>query len=267
MMKYGFIGLGNMGGAIVKGMLKTDAFQNDEVFGFDTDLNKAEKLREDCGIALKESTADTVRAADVVVLAVKPQFMQSVIDKCRKESTEGKLFVSIAAGLPTSYYERELSQGVRVVRAMPNLNAAYNAAIVGLCKGAYASDADLETAENIFRSVGSTVRIAEDKFAAFSAVAGASPAFVFMFADALAMAAVKAGIPRDTAVKIASEAVRGSGFALCESGIHPDVLRDMVCSPGGTTIEGVTVLERNGFKGLMIDAVDAVIAKDKKLSG
>lgn len=264
-MIYGMIGLGNMGGAIIRGMVKSGHFQNDRLLGFDINPEKASELQKETGIVLLDSAAELAGAADVIILAVKPQFMQQVMDEIRQCSTEGKLFLSIAAGLPCSYFEREAGGSPRVVRAMPNLNAAYQDAIVGICGGAYAGEEDLQTAEKIFSSVGESVRIAEDKFAVFSAVAGASPAFAFMYADALAMAAVRGGIPRDTAMKIASAAVRGSGTTLMQSGEHPSVLRDRVCSPGGTTIEGVSVLEENGFAGMIIDAVQAVIEKDAKL--
>ena len=264
-MKYGFIGLGNMGGAIIRGMIAGGQFEEDEICGFDLDVNKAKQFQEETGISLLASSKDTADQCDVIVLAVKPQYMQDVLDEVKQADVSGKLFVSIAAGLSTEYFQNELGEKVRVVRVMPNLNAAYRDAISGLCAGSSAKEDDLQVGEKIFSAVGTTVRISEDKLAAFSAVAGASPAFAFMYADALAMAAVKAGIPRSAAIKIASAALRGSGTTLMESGVHPDELRDRVCSPGGTTIEGVAVLERNGFKSILMDAVDAVIEKDRKL--
>ena len=255
-MRYGFIGLGNMGGAIVKGILSGDSFSYDEVYGYDVDSVKAEQLYEEAGVSLCGSIQDLAGHSDVIILAVKPQYMQSVLDELKPLDIEGCLIISIAAGLQTEYFEKELKDNdVRIVRAMPNLNAAYHDAV----------EADIETAERIFASVGTTVRIDEHHFPVFSAIAGASPAFTFMYADALAMAAVKAGIPRTTAYQIAAAAIRGSGTTLMKSNEHPDALRDKVCSPGGTTIEGVTVLEQNSFKGMIIDAVDAVIEKDKKL--
>ena len=265
-MRYGFIGLGNMGGAIVKGILSGDSFSDDEVYGYDVDSVKAEQLYEEAGVSLCGSIQDLAGHSDVIILAVKPQYMQSVLDELKPLDIDGCLIISIAAGLQTEYFEKELKDnGVRIVRAMPNLNASYHDAIVGICGGSDAVEADIETAERIFASVGTTVRIDEHHFPVFSAIAGASPAFTFMYADALAMAAVKAGIPRATAYQIAAAAIRGSGTTLMKSNEHPDALRDKVCSPGGTTIEGVTVLEQNSFKGMIIDAVDAVIEKDKKL--
>lgn len=264
-MNYGMIGLGNMGGAILRGMVKSGRFENDHLLGFDVNTEKAAEIRRETGIEIAVSVSEVTEKSDVIILAVKPQFMQTVMDEIRQCGCEDKLLLSIAAGLPCSYFEREAGGETRVVRAMPNLNAAFQDAIVGICAGANAKEEDLATAEKIFSSVGESVRIAEDKFAVFSAVAGASPAFTFMYADALAMAAVRGGIPRDAAMKIASAAVRGSGTTLVQSGEHPSVLRDRVCSPGGTTIEGVTVLEENGFAGMIMDAVMAVIEKDGKL--
>ena len=262
-MKYGMIGLGNMGGAVLKGMLVSGSFAQDEICGFDRLEEKCDTYKA-AGVKISDSIEETASGSDVLILAVKPQQMPDVLNEVKKCNMSGKLVISIAAGLTTEYFEKQLP-GSRVVRAMPNLNAVYREAVTALCAGESAGEEDLAAAEKIFGSVGTAVRIAESQFAVFSAVAGASPAFVFMFADALAMAGVRAGLPRDLAQKIAAAAVRGSGTTLQESGEHPSVLRDRVCSPGGTTIEGVRVLEEEGMVGDIMDAVAAVIEKDRTL--
>ena len=261
-MKYGFIGLGNMGTAIMQGM-RNGSYANETIFGYDISEDRNEYVSKQLSITIVP-LKELVKEADVIVLAVKPQYMNDVLQEIKTISLKDKLFISIAAGLETSYFEKNLPEA-RVVRVMPNLNAAYAEAISAVCDGSTATEEDIQVAEGIFESVGETVRIAEKLVPAFSAVAGASPAFVFEFSDALAMAAVQAGIPRALAFKIATQAVKGSAVTMQKSSEHPGSLRDKVCSPGGTTIEGIAVLEKNSFKGTVMSAVEAVIEKDKKL--
>lgn len=259
-MKYGFIGAGNMGGAIINGLLKNK--KNQTICAYDIDKNKIKSLSNKVKYL---ELNNLIKQSDVIVLAVKPQMMNDVLDKISKLNIKNKLFISIAAGLNTKYFEEKLNK-CRIVRVMPNINAIYNESTTAVCKGKYATKNDLKITKEIFDCVGETIELNEKQMAAFGAVAGSSPAYVYMFADAMALAAVKAGIPRDLAIKIASQTIKGSAIALLESGLHPDLLRDKVCSPGGTTIEGVKVLEESSFKGIVIEALDEVMDKDEKLS-
>ena len=264
-MRYGVIGTGNMGAAIIKGMVGSGLFADDEICGYNRTASKAEEIAQEYGITVAGSADEAVSLSDVVILCVKPQQMDSMIDSVAPESFRGKLVISIAAGLPLSYYAGKLP-GSRIIRSMPNLNAKYLESVTGICPAPGIPAEDVETAKKIFSSIGSVFEIQESLFPAFSAVAGASPAFTFMYADALAMAAVKAGIPRKTAIEIAAAAIKGSAETLLQSEEHPDALRDKVCSPGGTTIEGVSVLENVSFKGSVMEAVQAVIEKDKRMA-
>ncbi len=267
-MKYGFIGLGNMGGAILRGMVSCGNFSDDVILGFDSDQNKLETAAKETGLTPCDSTKDLARESDVIILAVKPQQLPSVLPQIIDvPDLQEKLFISIAAGFPIQRIRKSLiNSKVSVIRAMPNLNAAVGEAITAICQDSPATEEQFDIAEKIFSSVGETVLLTEKLLGAFSAVAGASPAFTFMYADALAMAGVQAGIPRDLSLKIALQAIKGSCINASVSSEHPDLLRDRVCSPGGTTIEGVTVLEENGFKGTVMEAVRAVIEKDDLLS-
>ncbi|MBR2670982.1 MAG: pyrroline-5-carboxylate reductase [Oscillospiraceae bacterium] len=264
-MVYGFIGTGNMGAAIIRGMTGSGSFSEDTVCAYNRTKAKALALQDECGMKVLDSADSVAKASDVIVLCVKPQQMSGMIASCDIASFSGKLVISIAAGLPLSYYAALLPES-RIIRAMPNLNAKYLCSVTGICFDEGLAAEDIFTAKAVFGSIGSVFEIQEHLFPAFSAVAGASPAFTFMYTDALAMAAVKAGIPRAQAFEIAAAAVKGSAVTLCESGEHPDALRDKVCSPGGTTIEGVSVLEDAAFKGIVMDAVEAVIEKDKKMA-
>lgn len=267
-MKYGFIGMGNMGGAILRGMVSCGRFSEDQIFGFDSDTRKLEALTEETGITACTSAQELTALSEVVILAVKPQQLPGVLkDIALMADKEDILFISIAAGFPISRIRDLLGDpDSSVIRTMPNLNASVGEAITAICQDSPAAEDQFKTTEGIFSSVGETVYLPEKLLGAFSAVAGASPAFTFMYADALAMAGVQAGIPRDLSIKIALQAIKGSCINASLSGEHPDLMRDRVCSPGGTTIEGVTVLEENGFKGTVMDAVRAVIEKDDLLS-
>ena len=267
-MNFGFIGLGNMGGAILRGMVSCGKFSSDRIFGYDSDTDKLNSISEETGISACSSLKDLFKSSDVILLAVKPQQLPAVLTHLSSASaTKKKLFISIAAGFPIEKIKDLLKDtSASVIRAMPNLNASVGEAITALCKDSPATKEQFKIAEDVFSSVGEVVSLPEKLLGAFSAVAGASPAFTFMYADALAMAGVQAGIPRDLSLKIALQAIKGSCINASVSGEHPDLLRDRVCSPGGTTIEGVTVLEEDGFKGTVMDAVRAVIEKDDLLA-
>lgn len=267
-MRYGFIGLGNMGSAIQRGMVKSPVFSSGDITGFDVDAAKAQAVSAEAGTSVSGSCTEAVIDSDVIILAVKPQQLPSVLEEISSlDGLRDKLFISIAAGFPISRIQELLGDpSVPVIRVMPNLNASVGEAITAICQDSPASDEQLKTAEEIFSSVGEVVRLAEHLLGAFSAVAGASPAFTFMYMDALAMAGVQAGIPRSLAERIAIQAVKGSSVNAAASSEHFDTLRDRVCSPAGTTIEGVTVLEEDGFKGTVMDAVRAVIEKDRLMS-
>ena len=267
-MEYGFIGLGNMGSAILNGMLKSPSFSAEDITGYDVDPAKLKEIAENTSISVCDSCMDTVNKSDVVILAVKPQQLTSVLEEISGlNGLADKLFISIAAGFPISRITSILRlPTANVIRAMPNLNASVGEAITALCQSILSHEDHMEVAKEIFSSVGEVVLLDEHLFGAFSAVAGASPAFTFMYMDALAMAGVQAGIPRKLAEKIAVQAVKGSAVNAAVSDEHFDTLRDRVCSPAGTTIEGVTVLEDNSFKGTVMNAVRAVIDKDSSLS-
>ena len=264
-MVYGFIGTGNMGAAIIRGMAGSGSFDSDQICAYNRTKEKALALADECNVKVLDSADSVAKASDVIMLCVKPQQMSGMLSSCDPDGFKGKLVISIAAGLPLSYYSENLPDS-RIIRSMPNLNAKYLCSVTGICPEDGISSEDISTAKAIFGSIGSVFEIQEHLFPAFSAVAGASPAFTFMYTDALAMAAVKAGIPRAQAFEIAAAAVKGSAVTLTESGEHPDALRDKVCSPGGTTIEAVSVLENAAFKGIVMDAVEAVIEKDKRMA-
>ncbi len=264
-MVYGFIGLGNMASAILRGMAASGAFADDTLCGFNRSEGKTLALWNEIGLVPCRDAAAVAQMADVVVLAVKPQMLPDVLPLVTPEMTKEKLLVSIAAGKPTTYYEAQLPEGVGVVRVMPNINARVGAAASGVCGGKYATEEQIQIVREMFSAVGEVFDVPEHLFAAFMALAGASGAFVHVYIDALASAGVKAGLPRALAEQLATQATLGAAKLTKESDEHPIALCDQVCSPGGTTIEGVHMLKKLGFETAVQQAVEAIIEKDRKL--
>ena len=265
-MTYGFIGLGNMARAIIGGMRRSDAFCDVVVLGAETDAARAadaaEKLR------VRVVTAGEVMAgADTVILAVKPQVLPGVLPLLATGVRQGQLIVSIAAGKETSYYEGYFPAGTPVVRVMPNINAMVGYAAVAITGGRYATPDHTRAVCDIFDTVGKTFAIREDLFSAFTALSGSSVAFAYRYIDAIARAAVAEGFDQETALAVSCAAALGSAKMAAESGIDPATLVKMVCSPGGTTIEGIRVLDDEKFDETLTHAFEAVVRRDRELRG
>lgn len=258
------IGLGNMAGALLRGMAASGRYEMKDIAGYDVDLQKAEALSREAGFQLADSLPDAVRRAERVLLAVKPQVLPDVL-AAHGQAMKGKLVISIAAGRPLRFYEGHLGEGAAVVRVMPSVNALVSEAASALCWTESVTEDQRLWAARMMQSVGTVSEISEALFPAFSALASAAPAFVFQMLDALASAGVKAGLSRDVAIRTASQMALGSARLLIQSGRHPRQMMDMVTSPGGTTIEGVHALDRLGFDHAIHEAVAAVVEKDIRL--
>lgn len=263
-MKYGFIGLGNMASAIIAGMAASGKFDG-QIYGYNRSEAKTAALQEVYGLIPCKSTAELVENTDVIVLAVKPQMMEAVLKDVAPLLKEGKIVLSIAAGKSCAWYEERIPAGVPIVRIMPNINAKVKSAVSAICGGTWATDEHLKIADSIFSTVGKVYNINEEMFPAFSAIGGASGAFVLLYIDALAEAGVRAGFSRPMAEELATATVIGSGRLNMESDEHPITLMNKVCSPGGTTIEGVCKLKELGFETAVQQGLQAIIDKDKKL--
>ncbi len=275
MTTYGFIGAGNMAGAIVRGAIA--AGTDPASIWLTSAHDSAARLAEKTG-ARHEPDAEALAAAcDVVVLAVKPRVIPAVAARIFDAVAAARpLIVSIAAGIDLARLESLLPEGARVVRAMPNMAAGVSQSMTALAAGAAAGESNLAAARALMDAVGRTMVIAEEDFPTFVGLAGSSPAFVFTFIDALARAGVLGGIPKAQAVEIAAQAVLGSARAVQVeaaaradggAGRTPADLVDAVCSPGGTTVAGLVAMERAGFSNAVIEAVRAVVAADRDLAG
>lgn len=264
-MKIGFIGAGNMASAIVRGMV-AGGIRGGDILVFDVDTAKQVALFEECGVCMCGNADEVVRGVDAVVLAVKPQVFPSLLptladtlDDCRP------LVISIAAGKTIASIEEMIGGSLPIVRVMPNINAKVGESMSAFCGSDMVNDAHRAIVRRVFDAVGETVEIAEHLFSAYAAIAGCSPAFTLMYIDTLAQAGVKYGIPKAVALKVAEQAVLGTARLAQESTEHPRELVDLVCSPGGTTIEGVVALQRGGFEAAVQEAVRASFEKDQRL--
>ena len=261
-MKYGFIGLGNMASAIIGGMIGGGTAGCD-ILGFNRTPAKTGALVEKYGIVGCGSADEVVEKADIIILAVKPQMLPDVMDAAAK--CGGKPVLSIAAGKTLSWYMERLPEGTPVVRIMPNIAARVGESLSAICGNEFADEAVIAEAKKIFACVGKVYIIEERLFPAFSSICGASGAFIYLYIDALAEAGVRAGFARSMAEEMAAGAVLGAAKLAQESGEHPIVLMNKVCSPGGTTVEGVMKLKELGFETAVQQATQAVIDKDKLL--
>lgn len=254
-----FLGAGNMAEALIRGLLTAKLFRPDQIIAHDIRPERLEELRRTFGIRTGQPVGD------VIVGAVKPQQMSAALSAL--DMRRAPLFVSIAAGIPTSRIEREIGGTPRVVRVMPNTPALVGAGATALCKGAYATDADLATAEEILHAVGITVRVDEAFMDAVTALSGSGPAYIFYVAEALVAAGLKAGLPPAIARQLTFQTIMGAGRMLVESADSPETLRQKVTSPGGTTAAALQVLSDRGLKEILDEAVQAATRRGRELSG
>ena len=264
-MRIGFIGLGNMATAIIGGLLAQGIVEPGDIVGSAKTAATRERRAAELGIAVTADNVEVARQADVLVLAVKPVFFPEVVAEVRGAVDDGTLVVSIAAGLTLEGIEGLFGKPVRLIRCMPNTPALVGEGCTAVCPGPRATAEDEALVLRLMGACGTASVIPERLMDAASAVAGSSPAFVFMFIEALADGAVAAGMPRAQAVEFAAQAVAGSARLLLETGRHPGELKDMVCSPGGTTIEGVAALEAGAFRAAVMEAVAACVEKAQRL--
>lgn len=261
----GIVGCGNMGEAIAAGLVASGRDPRDILASHPRTLRRAQ-LEGTHRIRTTASNVDAVRETDVVLIAVKPQMLRTVLPEIA-ESTKGKLVVSLCAGTSMATFETALPEA-RIVRAMPNQPASVRAGLTTLFAGSSATDGDRERAATLFESVGAAVWLPrEDLFHAATALAASGPAFVYAFAEALADGGVAAGLTRQLALQLAGHTIAGAGRTLVVTQEHPASLKDKVASPAGTTIYGLAALERAGVRGGVIDAVRAAATRSRELAG
>ena len=262
-MKIGFVGCGNMATAIIGGILEKGILKKEDIKASTKTENSAKKVQETLGIECTIDNKKAVQDADVIFLAVKPQFCEEVIQEIKSEIKSEQ--VMIAAGKKLEWLEAQFGAGHKIIRTMPNTPALVGEGITGVCPNKEVTERELEDALVLLRSFGRADTVTEKILDVVGAVSGSSPAFVFMFIEAMADGAVAEGMPRKQAYEFAAQAVYGSAKMVLETGMHPGELKDMVCSPAGTTIEGVGVLEERGMRSAVSESIRACVKKTKQL--
>lgn len=258
--KFGFIGMGNMGYAILKGLLA--GYSPDEITFSEMDREKAENISARTGVMPAKDNRDCAAGAEYLILAVKPQHLDHVIEGIRDAVTKEQIVISIAPGYTIADLKERFGKDCRIVRAMPNTPALVGEGMSGVCyDSALFSAEEAETIRGFFESFGRMELVEERLINAVVCASGSSPAYVYMFIEALADSAVKYGLPRATAYEMVAQTVLGSAKMVLETKEHPGRLKDQVCSPGGTTIAGVSALEEYGLRNALIKASDACYEK------
>ncbi|MEF9992173.1 MAG: pyrroline-5-carboxylate reductase [Romboutsia sp.] len=264
--KIGFIGSGNMAKAMIGGIVKSGLVKSDMITVSDLNQLALDAVNSEFKVNTTTDSREVVKNSDIVIVAVKPNIYDIVLESVKEFIDTDKIIVTIAAGKTIKSIENVIGSDKKIVRTMPNTPALVNEGMSALCKNNNINDEELKLVKSIFDSFGKSEIVGEYLIDAVIGASGSSPAYTFMFIEAMADAAVLAGMPRNQAYTFAAQAVMGSAKMVLETGKHPGELKDMVCSPGGTTIEAVKTLEAEGFRSAVIKAIGDCIEKSKEMS-
>ncbi len=265
-MKLGFIGAGNMATAIIKGLLTKKFLLASDIYITTSSIEHTEAVSRSLGIQGADSNADLIKTVDIVVIAVKPHIAPIILNEQRELlKIQNPVLVSIASGLTLDNLAELTSPEQKIVKVMPNMNVTIGQSVSAICGNQLATQEEITMVTDLFNVVGTTYQIAEKDFRNFTALAGCSPAFTYLYIDAMSRAGVKNGLPKNMATKIAAETVKGSAQMVLDSDDTPWDLIDKVCSPGGTTIAGLVALEEDHFMATVIKGLEATIKRDQEL--
>jgi len=259
--KIGFIGAGNMGSALIKGIASKGLINPGNIYISDAAFEKASALAKEAGCNAVADNGELTDKCDIVILAVKPNYVKEVLEEIKPSFNSNKIFVSIAVGIPISFYVSILGSNTKIIRVMPNTPALVGEGMTLIARNDKIANEEVSYIKNMLECTGLVEELEERLMSEVTALTGSSPAYVFMFIEAMADAAVQSGIPRALSYKLAAQAVLGSAKMVIETGKHPGELKDQVCSPAGTTIESVYSLEKNGFRGIVMEAMDCCTKK------
>jgi len=263
--RISIIGAGNMAAALVKGLVASGKVKPENLCVSARRPEKAAQLAQRYGVRSAADNPACVRAAEIVILAVKPQVLGSVLARDAPSIPPSALILSVAAGVTIAAIELHLGRPSRTIRAMPNVAAMVGYSATAISKGEHATDADLAVARTIFEAVGRVVVVDEIHLDAVTGLSGSGPAYIFLIIEALADAGVKVGLSREIALLLAAQTLLGSAHLLLETGIHPGQLKDQVTSPGGTAIAGLHTLEAGGLRTTLINAVETATRRAREL--
>lgn len=264
--KIGFIGCGNMAQAMIGGIIKSKLVLPSQVMASAITEKNLNFAKNKYGILVSSNNIDTAKFSDIIILAVKPNIYDVIIEEIKGHIKKDSIIITIAAGITLSFTEKSFGRNLKVIRTMPNTPALVGEGMSALCANKLVTKEELELVVKIFEGFGKAEIISEKLMDAIPAISGSSPAYVYMFIEALADGGVLDGIPRDKAYKLAAQAVLGAAKMVLETGMHPGALKDNVCSPGGSTIEAVATLEEKGFRSAVLSAMKSCTNKSKEMS-
>jgi pyrroline-5-carboxylate reductase len=255
-----------MGEALIRGLVTRGGVRPAQITAADIALDRLKLLKKQLGISTTTSNRLAVKAADVILLAVKPNVVVTVVQEIGELLSPSQLVISIAAGVRIETIESALRNPVPVVRVMPNTPCLVGQSAAALAAGTHATEKDVEVAVAIFECVGTAIRVEEKLLDAVTGLSGSGPAYVYVFMEALSDAGVRMGLPRDVATRLAAQTVKGAAEMVLQTGKHPAALKDMVTSPGGTTIAGLHELERGKFRATVMNAVEAATKRAREMA-
>lgn len=255
-LKIGFIGTGNIGTSLIKGVLHSGVAQPDDIYIYDVDQIRADKLAKDTGVRLAKDNEQLAADCDYIVVAIKPPYVKCVLEEIKGSITDAKVLVSVAVGITIKTLKGVLGENVKVVRTMPNLPVMVGEGMTLVCFDNIVNDSEKAFVNSLFEGSGKVAELEERLMSQVTSLTGSSPAYVFMMIEAMADGAVLQGIPRKLSYRLASQAILGAAKMVLETGAHPAELKDQVCSPAGTTIAAVKTLEENAFRHILIDAME-----------
>lgn len=254
-MKIGFIGLGNMNGAILKGIVKSEKFKLQDLLGADIDGKICEERKEELGLSIVENNVELAKKSDIIFLGVKPYLFEEVISEIKEDLKDDAIIVSITPVHDLTWLEEKLGFGRKIVWTIPNIPSSIGEGMTGIAVNEHLSEKDIEIMEEVFTSIGKVEFVSEDIMGALAATSSTTPAFIAMILEGMADGAVLEGIPRKLAYELVAQTMIGTGKMMLEDGIHPGEIKDQVCSPGGITIKGVKFLEEEGLRDLMMKMI------------
>lgn len=264
--KIGFVGSGNMGAALISGLINSGSAKPENIICSDVNEKQIETIKIKYGVNITTENLEVVQKSDIIIYAIKPQIMELVLKETAEYLNMSKLIISIAAGVPLAAIESCLNKDLRLIRVMPNVAVSVGEGASAIAAGVHTRQEDIELSMAIFNSVGKCVFLKEnDLLDAITGLSGSGPAYIFMIVDALADAGVKMGLYRPDALMLASQTLLGAAKMLLETGEHPGPLKDSVTSPGGTAIAGLHTLEKGGLRTTLINAVEAATNRSKEL--
>jgi len=264
MAKIGFIGAGNMAEALIKGILKTGLYSLQDIIISDINKDRLIYLNKKYGLHATKNNNDLVTHSETIILAVKPQIVTDTIKKIAPEINKLKLLISIAAGIKLSLFRAHLGKNIRLIRVMPNTPALVLEGITAICSDGVAQN-DMEMAKQIFSSIGRIVVTKENLIDVITGLSGSGPAYIALIIEALTDGGVLMGLPREISHELTLQTIFGTICLLTETKKHPALLKDMVSSPGGTTIQGIYALERGGLRAILMEAVKSATLRSQEL--